>query len=74
MRDSPESAAPENSGEPESTMPTREPVGFIFESMCCRNSNDPSDERGRPAPKRPFMPCLACSSLMGAAYPAQFTP
>ena len=74
ISDSPDPAWPENSGEPESTMPTREPAGFIFDSMCWRKSSDPSETRGRPAPNRPECPSWVCSSLIGAAYPFQSTP
>ena len=38
---------------PDSTIATLEPVGFNYDSMCCRNNSDPSETRGRPAPKRP---------------------
>ncbi|SKS23261.1 Uncharacterised protein [Mycobacteroides abscessus subsp. abscessus] len=54
--DSPDSAAPVNSGEPLKTIPSREPLpstGSIFESICCRKRNEPSLMRGSPAPKRP---------------------
>ena len=60
----PDPAAPVNSGEPLKTIASREPpcsAGFIFEIMCCRNRNEPSLMRGRPAPKRPAKPC-SCSS------------
>ncbi len=62
--DSPEPAAPENSGEPESTIPIREPC-FILAIMCCRNSSEPSLTRGRPAPKRPVKPWGFASSCSG---------
>ena len=61
---SPELASPVKSGEPFMTMPMREPVSSsrIFEIMCWRKSNWPSDMRGRPAPKRPSAPSV-CASL-----------
>jgi hypothetical protein len=71
---SPEPAPPVNSGEPLKTMAMRLPPwspvdspGFIFESMCSRNSSEPSFLRGRPAPKRPAMPWFSCSSLTSRA-------
>jgi hypothetical protein len=74
ISDSPDPACPENSGDPDRTIPTRDPAGFMWESMCCRNSSDPSETRGRPAPKRPWWPCFSCSSLIGAEYAFQSTP
>ena len=74
ISDSPDPACPEKSGDPDRTIPTREPVGFMCESMCWRKRNDPSETRGRPAPNRPWKPCLVCSSLIGAAYAFQSTP
>ena len=59
ISDSPEPAAPVNSGEPLKTIARREPPssgGFILEIMCCRKRNEPSLMRGRPAPKRPSKP------------------
>ena len=59
ISDSPEPAAPVNSGEPLKTIATREPPSsgrFILEIMCCRKRNEPSLMRGRPAPKRPLKP------------------
>ena len=43
MFDSPESAAPVNSGDPLKTMARRQPLpstGSILEIMCCRNRNE----------------------------------
>lgn len=53
ISDSPDPAPPENSGEPDSTIASRDPppaaeAGFILLIMCCRNSNDPSLIRGNP--------------------------
>ncbi len=55
ISDSPPPAAPANSGDPENTMASRVPpsvpcTGFIFDSMCSRNRNEPSETRGRPGP------------------------
>ncbi len=55
---SPLPASPVNSGEPLKTMPMRLPPssgGRILDSMCWRNSSEPSLMRGRPAPKRPLV-------------------
>jgi hypothetical protein len=61
-----EPAPPVNSGEPFSTMPMRLPpslAGRIFDSRCSRNSSEPSEMRGSPAPKRPAWPICSCSRL-----------
>ena len=61
---SPDPAAPVKRGEPLNMMATRLPpsdAGFILEIMCWRNRKDPSLMRGRPAPKRPWMPSFSCS-------------
>ena len=61
---SPEAAAPVNSGDPLNTMASREPLPsrLNLDIMCWRNSSDPSLTRGSPAPNRPAMPNLSCSS------------
>ena len=77
ISDSPEPAAPVNSGDPLNTIATRAPPSsgrFIFEIMCCRNRKLPSLMRGRPAPKRPAKPWAACSSRMVSATIFHSTP
>ncbi len=69
ISDSPEPAAPVNSGEPLKTIASREPpsaTGFILEIMCWRNRNEPSLIRGSPAPNRPAKP-LVCASVLTAS-------
>ena len=71
ISDSPDSAAPVNSGEPLKTIASRAPLsstGSIFEIMCCRNRNDPSLIRGSPAPKRPAWPSSASSSTSSLTF------
>ena len=66
ISDSPDPAPPENSGEPLNTIASRVPpsaTGFILEIMCCRNRNEPSLMRGRPAPNRPACPRASNSSV-----------
>ena len=58
ISDSPEPAAPVNSGravedDGQPRAAALSSTGFIFEIMCCRNSNEPSLIRGSPAPNRP---------------------
>ncbi len=68
ISDSPEPAAPVNSGEPLKTIARREPPSsgrFIFEIMCCRNRKLPSLIRGSPAPKRPAKPWVVVFVLDG---------
>ncbi len=77
ISDSPEPAAPVNSGEPLKTMASREPPsdsGFILAIMCCRNRNEPSLIRGSPAPKRPPNPRPACSSRIARSTFFHSTP
>ena len=65
ISDSPDPAAPVNSGEPLNTIATLDPPSsgrFIFEIMCCKNKKLPSLIRGSPAPKRPAKPCVSYSS------------
>ena len=74
---SPDPAAPVNRGEPLKTIASREPpssTGFIFESMCCKNSSDPSLIRGRPAPKRPPKPSVSCSTVISSLTFFHSTP
>ncbi len=69
MFDGPAPAAPENSGDPLNTTAILDPTassspstyGCIFETMCWRNSSDPSLMGWRPAPNRPSNPSSACS-------------
>ena len=46
---------------------------WYFEIICWRNSIDPSDLRGSPAPNRPSYPYRSCSSLIGAGCLPQST-
>ena len=64
ISDSPDPAAPVNSGEPLNTIASREPpsvMGFIFEIMCWMNRKLPSLILGVPAPNRPLKPFVAAS-------------
>ncbi|MNN60031.1 hypothetical protein D3C81_1751860 [compost metagenome] len=48
-------------------MPIREPpssAARILLTKCIMNSNEPSDTRGRPGPKRPVKPFSLCSSVI----------
>ena len=87
ISDSPDPAAPENSGRAgEARSPSREPpsihgvagssaTGFIFESMCCRNSNEPSDDAGQPGAEPAVEAQRARPRrLIGSAYAFQSTP
>ena len=77
ISDSPDPAAPVNSGEPLKTIASREPpwsTGFIFEIMCCRNRKLPSLIRGSPAPNRPAKPFDSCSSRTTSATFFHSTP
>ena len=77
ISDSPDPAAPVNSGEPLKTIARREPpssAGFIFEIMCWRKSRLPSLIRGSPAPKRPAKPLVACSVLTASSTFFHSTP
>lgn len=60
---SPLPASPENMGDPLKTIPMRLPPfsgAFILEIRCCRNKKEPSEIRGKPAPKRPLWPYSQC--------------
>ena len=77
ISDSPEPAAPVNSGEPLKTIASREPPSsgrFIFEIMCCRNRNEPSLIRGSPAPNRPSNPFVWASVLTSSSTFFHSTP
>src|SRR3954454_8103924 len=66
ISDSPEPAAPVNSGEPLKTIAIRDPpssTGFILLIMCWRKRKLPSLIRGSPAPKRPASPSVSRSPL-----------
>ena len=62
------------SGEPLRMMPIRAPSGFILAIRCCRNNSEPSETRGRPAPKRPLWPFSRCSSRTCFSTFFQSTP
>ena len=77
ISDSPDPAAPVNSGEPLNTIATRLPPSdgaFIFEIMCWRNSSDPSLMRGSPAPNRPPKPRFLASPFTASATFFHSTP
>ena len=69
---SPLPASPVKSGDPLKTIPTRLPLSSILESMCCRNSNAPSEERGVPAENLPLAVCA--SAFTAASSDFQLTP